>query len=112
MEKNTPRTSTETEPLNGSAVKEAITPDQRLQKFLREIDACLSRGVLPVHNDHLKGLCEEGDVLEYLLFIKQQGLISGDLVTKGANSTPYRMTNIRLTYAGIRMLRSCLDAQG
>lgn len=59
-----------------------------------------------MHNEHLKYLREEGDVLEYLLFLKKEGLISGDVVSKGANSIPYRMTNIRLTYAGIRMLQS------
>jgi hypothetical protein len=83
------------------------TPDQKLlQNILSEIDSHLSRGVLPVHNGHLKDLSDESDVLDYLLLMKKQGLISGDLVTKGANSTPYRMTNIRLTYLGIRVLRS------
>ena len=83
------------------------TLDQKLlQTILGEIDSQLSHGVLPVHNGHLKDLSDETDVLEYLLLMKKQGLISGDLVTKGANSTPYRMTNIRLTYLGIRVLRS------
>ena len=81
-------------------------PDpETLQTILREIATYLQRGVLPVHNEHLKYLSEEGDVLEYLLFLKKEGLISGDVVSKGANSVPYRMTNIRLTYAGIRMLQ-------
>ena len=79
---------------------------QTLRTILQEISAHLNRGVLPVHNDHLKDVREEGDVLEYLLFLKKEGLISGDVVTKGTGSTPYRMTNIRLTYAGIRVLRS------
>ncbi len=83
------------------------TLDQKLlQSILSEIDSHLSHGVLPVHNGHLKDLSDETDVLEYLLLMKKQGLISGDLVTKGANSTPYRMTNIRLTYLGIKVLRS------
>lgn len=83
------------------------TLDQKLlQTILAEIDSRLSHGVLPVHNGHLKDLSDETDVLEYLLLMKKQGLISGDLVTKGVNSTPYRMTNIRLTYLGIRVLRS------
>ncbi|MFY9557756.1 MAG: hypothetical protein WAV20_26375 [Blastocatellia bacterium] len=83
------------------------TLDQKLlQTILVEIDSHLSRGVLPVHNGHLKDLSEEGDVLEYLLFLKKEGLISGDLVTKGTTGTPFRMTNIRLTYLGVRALRS------
>ena len=83
------------------------TLDQKLlQTILVKIDSNLSQGILPVHNGHLKDLSEEADVLEYLLFMKKEGLISGDLVTKGTNSTPFRMTNIRLTYLGIRVLRS------
>ncbi len=83
------------------------TLDQKLlQTILVKIDSNLSQGILPVHNGHLKDLSGETDVLEYLLFMKKQGLISGDLVTKGTNSTPFRMTNIRLTYLGIRVLRS------
>ena len=83
------------------------TLDQKLlQTILSEIDSQLSQGILPVHNGHLKDLSDEGDVLDCLLVMKKQGLISGDLVTKGTNSTPFRMTNIRLTYLGIKVLRS------
>ena len=82
-------------------------PDQEtLHIILREIATYLQRGVLPVHNEHLKYLREEGDVLEYLLFLKKEGLISGDVVSRGIDSIPYRMTNIRLTYAGIKMLQT------
>ena len=83
------------------------TLDQKVfPTILLEIDGYLSRGILPVHNGHLKDVSEAGDVLEYLLFMKKEGLISGDLITKGINSAPFRMTNIRLTYLGIRVLRS------
>lgn len=83
------------------------TPDQNLvHTILKEIDSHLTRGVLPVHNGHLEHLSEEGKVLEYLLLMKSERLISGDLVTRGANSRPFRITNIRLTYAGIRALRA------
>ena len=83
------------------------TVDQKLfQAILAEIDSHLSQGILPVHNGHLKEVSDQGDVLDYLLLMKKEGLISGDLVTKGTNSTPYRMTNIRLTYLGIKVLRS------
>jgi hypothetical protein len=83
------------------------TLDQKLiHMILHEIDSSLSQGVLPVHNGHLKHLMEDGDVLDYLLSMKSDGLISGDLVTRGVNGTPYRLTNIRLTYIGIKALRS------
>ena len=91
----------------GSKEAEMNTLDQELiHTILQEIDTNLNRGVLPVHNDHLKHLSEEGKVLEYLLYMKSEGLISGDLITRGTNSTPFRITNIRLTYMGIRALRS------
>lgn len=79
---------------------------EQLQTILREIDSRLSQGVLPVHNGHLQEVSQKEETLEYLLLMKKEGLISGDLITKGVNSTPYRMTNIRLTYLGIRVLRS------
>jgi hypothetical protein len=73
--------------------------------ILQEIDTQLSRGVLPVHSGHLEHLLEEGGVIDYLLLMKRSGLIGGDLVTRGANNAPYRVTNIRLTYVGIKALR-------
>ena len=82
------------------------TLDENLvRNILLEIHTYLGRGVLPVHNGHLQGLSQDEDLMEYLLLMKKKGLISGDVVTKGAGAIPYRMTNIRLTYAGIRALR-------
>jgi hypothetical protein len=82
------------------------TLDQKtIQAILQEIDARLSQGLLPVHNEHLQHLVE-GDMVDHLLYLKSVGLISGDLVTRGVHSLPYRMTNIRLTIAGLRRLRS------
>jgi hypothetical protein len=79
---------------------------QELTKaILQEINALLKNGVLPVSADHLKHLSQGGNILESLIAMKQEGLISGDMITLSADGTPYRMTNIRLTYAGIRALR-------
>ena len=74
--------------------------------ILQEIDTCLHRGDLPLHDDYLKHLSEAGEILEYLLFMKNERLIGGALVTKGINNTPHRMTNICLTYLGRRALHS------
>lgn len=83
------------------------TLDQEtVQAILQDIETHLDQGVLPVHNGHLQHLSEQGEVLESLLVLKKEGLISGDVITKGVGSIPYRMTNIRLTYAGIKALRS------
>jgi hypothetical protein len=83
------------------------TLDQELvQNILTVIDDHLDRGILPVHNDHLRSVSQDVEVLDYLLVMKKDGLISGDVITKGEKGTPYRMTNIRLTYLGIKQLRS------
>ena len=83
------------------------TLDQKLvRNILLEIHAYLDRGVVPVHSGHLQPLSEDQDMLEYLILMKKEGLISGDMVTKGVAGIPYRMTNIRLTLAGLRALRS------
>jgi hypothetical protein len=37
--------------------------------------------------------------------MKNQGWISGDLITISSTGAPHRITNIRLTYSGIRALR-------
>jgi len=76
-----------------------------IHAILREIDTRLNEGVLPVHSGHLDHLTEGGS-LEHLLELKKMGLISGDLVTKGLDNTPHRTTNIRLTFVGIRAMRS------
>jgi hypothetical protein len=82
------------------------TLDQELvQNILIEIDHHLDRGILPVHNDHLRSVSQDEEVMDYLLVMKKDGLISGDIITKGEKSIPYRMTNIRLTYLGIKQLR-------
>lgn len=72
--------------------------------ILQEIDALSKKGVLPVSVNHLEHLCRQGDVLGRLIAMKSEGLISGDLITIGINGTPHRLTNIRLTYMGIRAL--------
>jgi len=73
--------------------------------ILREIDSLLKKDVLPVSNDHLEHLSKEENVLDYLLEMKAEGLISGNLITMSLTGAPHRMTNIRLTYAGIRAIR-------
>jgi hypothetical protein len=76
---------------------------------LLEIEALLKRGVLPVNNAHLDHLSKEGNILGDLLSMKREGLICGAVVAIGAEiARPYRMTNIRLTCLGIRMLQSAI----
>ena len=77
-----------------------------MHTILQEIDSRLNEGVNPLHNDHLNHLSEEGEVLEYLLYLKAKGLISGNLVSRGVNPTPHRVVNIRLTYVGMKALKA------
>ena len=85
--------------------------DQELIKStLQEIDSLLKRGELPVDNNRLSHLSPGQDMLAYLMILRGEGLISGDLITTGADRVrPHRMTNIRLTYIGIKMLRSLAE---
>jgi hypothetical protein len=79
--------------------------DKLVCSALREIDRLLKQGVLPVHNGHLADLSAEASVLDLLVGMRQGGLISGDLITYGdGDRTPHRLTNIRLTYAGLTKL--------
>lgn len=88
--------------------------DQELtKKMLQGIDSLLKQGVMPVNNTHLDHLIPEGEILNHLITLKAEGLISGDLITIGADRvTPHRMTNIRLTYIGIKRLRSGTEQSG
>jgi hypothetical protein len=73
--------------------------------LLREIDAQSRAGVVPVTSDILEPLCGGAAVLEHLVAMKSGKVISGDLIKELIRGTPRRMTNIRLTYAGLKMLR-------
>ena len=88
--------------------------DQELtRKTLQEIDSLLKQGVMPISNSHLKHLSSEVGILSHLMALKEEGLISGDLITIGAERVkPHRMTNIRLTYIGIKKLRSIIEQSG
>lgn len=78
---------------------------------LLEIESLLRKGVLPVNNSHLNHLSKEGNILGDLLSMKHEGLICGAVVAIGAEKArPYRMTNIRLTCHGIRLLQAEIHA--
>ena len=77
-----------------------------IHTVLLEINSQLQQGAQPVDDRQLAHLCEgeEGKVLEYLLYLKNRGLISANVVKKGAEGALYKMVNIRLTYLGMRSL--------
>jgi hypothetical protein len=83
-----------------------IVNQELMRTILQEIDSRLNEGIHPLHNEHLNHLCEEGQVLEYLLYLKTKGLISGNLVSRGTDQIPHRVVNIRLTYVGMKALRT------
>ena len=50
--------------------------DQELiYAILCEINACMDRGVLPLQDDDLRHLSENGEILEYLIFMKRERLM-------------------------------------
>jgi hypothetical protein len=85
------------------------TDNELTLQILREIEILLMSRVMPVSVDHLGHLCRPGEILQYLMRLKSEGLISGDLITIGAGGTPHRITNIRLTYTGIKALGARKD---
>ena len=83
----------------------AMINQELVYALLREIDSQSKAGVMPVTSDILEPLSRDADVLEHLVAMKKGNVISGDLIKELISGTPRRMTNIRLTYAGLRMLR-------
>jgi hypothetical protein len=75
-----------------------------IHAILSEINECLNRGILPLNDDDLKHLSDTGEILQYLLFMRNERLIGGALVTRGIDNTPHRMTNISLTHLGRKAL--------
>lgn len=79
--------------------------DQELKlAILRQVAEFVDAAIVPVSDDRLKRLSPDGAVLGHLMEMKTQGMIRGDVITAGADSVPHRMTNIRLTYQGLRVL--------
>ena len=81
--------------------------EELTKSILREIETLSEQGVLMVRNEDLEHLSKGDDMLGCLLSLRGERLISGNLITIGvARSTPYRMTDIRLTVLGHKLLRS------
>jgi hypothetical protein len=81
--------------------------DKLVDSALLEISRLLKQGVVPVDNEQLQRLTNDVDVLDLLLFMRLGGLISGDLIKVGQGAgLPHKLTNIRLTYVGLRKLQS------
>ena len=82
--------------------------DQELvSRTLQEIGRLSDEGVLPIDNGSLKHLDQQESLLHHLIYMKEQGLISANLITVGRDPVkPYRITNIRLTIAGLKSRRS------
>ena len=97
----------------------AIQIDQRLKvgigmidqelviRALQEIGRLSDEGILPIDNENLKHLDQQESLLRHLVYMKEHGLISANLITVGRETVkPYRVTNIRLTIAGLKSRRS------
>jgi hypothetical protein len=81
--------------------------DQKLRRqILQEIGRLSKEFSLPISIDHLEHLSDEVDMLALLISMKDEGLIGGEIVRIGREQAAYRMTNIRLTYNGLKILHS------
>ena len=81
--------------------------DEKLKRqILQEIGRLSKEFSLPIDSEHLGPLNVEADMLAVLILMKDEGLIGGEVVRIGRDCVAHRMTNIRLTYQGIKILQS------
>jgi hypothetical protein len=81
--------------------------DQKLRRqILQEIGRLTKELSLPINSEKLEPLSDEVDMLAVLLSMKEEGLIGGEVVRIGRERAAHRMTNIRLTYNGLKILHS------
>jgi hypothetical protein len=82
--------------------------DEKLvDSALKEINRLVKEGVIPVDNGHLRRLMDQAELMDLLVLMRHGALISGTLVTAGARGrAPQKMLNIRLTYTGLRRLKT------
>ncbi|HEY6330830.1 MAG TPA: hypothetical protein VI756_15975 [Blastocatellia bacterium] len=82
-----------------------ITPEL-VHALLNEIDSKSKEGIAPITSDMLEQSGHGAEVLEYLIAMKTGRIISGDIIRERLSGIPRKMTSIRLTYAGLRALRT------
>jgi len=81
--------------------------DEELKReILKEIGKLSKELSLPIHSEHLAHLSD--DMLQILISLKDEGLIGGEVVRIGHGRAAHRMTNIRLTYNGLKILHSLI----
>jgi hypothetical protein len=76
------------------------------RQILQEIGKLSKEFALPINSEQLGHLNEEADMLAILLGMKDEGLIGGEVVRIGRDCVAHRMTNIRLTYNGLKIVHS------
>jgi len=82
-------------------------PDEKLKReILQEVGRMSRELLLPINSEHLNHLGAEVDMLAVLVSMKDEGLIGGEVVRIGHDRTLHRMTNIRLTYNGLKVVHS------
>jgi len=82
-----------------------MAEEQLKREVLKEIGKLSKELALPIHSEHLAHLAE-GDMLPILISMKDEGFIGGEVVRIGYDRAVHRMTNIRLTYKGLKELNS------
>jgi len=80
--------------------------------LLKEIDRMSRSGIVPITSNMLDQVGHGADVLSHLIAMKGGRIISGDVVAERATGTPRKITSIRLTYTGMRMLKDGLEKAG
>lgn len=83
-----------------------MADEQLKREILKEIGRLSKELALPIHSEDLAHLSNDVDMLQFLISMKDEGLIGGEVVRIGYDRIAHRMTNIRLTYNGLKVLQS------
>src|SRR5262249_49815307 len=80
--------------------------EQLKREVLKEIGRLSRELSLPIHSEHLEHLSDEIDMLPFLISMREEGFMGGEVVRMGGERAFKRITNIRLTYDGLKILHA------
>jgi hypothetical protein len=83
------------------------------QSILQELGRLETQGQSGVSNDALKdvdgGQHTREEILRHLLYLKEEGLIRGEVIVTGVQNIPQRMHTISLTSRGQKAINPLLN---
>ena len=95
--------------IGGASIQDTRMTDQvedqaLVYAILQAIDGYSKAGNTPVNSDMLEHLGPMSQVLDYLMRLKKDRVIGGDLISDALTNAPRRMASLKLTYSGLKAL--------